>query len=550
MTVESGFTFKVASEESEFDRIHELNHRTFTEEIPQHPSRTNGRLVDKFHEENTYLICLAGNELAGMLAARGERPFSLDAKVPGFDRYLPPNRSVCEVRLLAIDKRYRSGQVLPGLMALLRDFFESRGHDLAVISGTTEQLRLYRHLGFVPFGPLVGTESAQFQPMYLTREAAAPFFPRINHREGATRTLSPATHNFLPGPVSLHPDVRRAFEQPPVSHRSPEFISTLQRLKAELLALTGANHVQTLLGSGTLANDAVAGQLSLDDEFGLIIVNGEFGERLTDHAQRAQLPFVTLREPWGAPIDCRRVEAVLEESGAQWLWMVHGETSTGVLNPLDAIRTVCQERGTRLALDCMSTIGMTEVDLSGISLATATSGKGLASYPGIALVFHSGEIQPRPAQLPRYLDIGLYAANPGVPFTHSSNLVGALLQALDRQPWSEKFERVERASLALRRLLEGFDLPVLACVEDALPGVLTIPLPGQVSSEQIGTRLARAGFEVAWRSSYLLERNWIQFCLMGEFSEDEVTKLAARLRRVLSQDLPQTHRRAPGHTLS
>jgi len=95
MTDSPRFRFKIASEASEFEQIHGLNHRTFAEEIPQHRAHPSGRLVDRFHEENTYAICLAGSRLAGMVALRGRRPFSLDQKLPDLDSYLPAARSVC-----------------------------------------------------------------------------------------------------------------------------------------------------------------------------------------------------------------------------------------------------------------------------------------------------------------------------------------------------------------------------------------------------------------------------------------------------------------------
>src|SRR5580693_1199193 len=66
--------FKVANQDWEFEQIHQLNYRTFVEEIPQHQPSATPRLVDKFHHENTYLICLSNNRIVGMIAARGRRP--------------------------------------------------------------------------------------------------------------------------------------------------------------------------------------------------------------------------------------------------------------------------------------------------------------------------------------------------------------------------------------------------------------------------------------------------------------------------------------------
>lgn len=164
-------TFKLASEEWEVKQIHHLNYKTFVEEISQHEPNPEHTLVDKFHHENTYVICLHGHQLVGMVALRAKRPFSLDGKLENLDSYLPAHRSVCELRLLAVEKDYRHPRVFHGLILYLAQCAESLGYDLALISGTVMQLRLYRHLGFLPFGPLVGTNTAKFQPMYLTLKA-------------------------------------------------------------------------------------------------------------------------------------------------------------------------------------------------------------------------------------------------------------------------------------------------------------------------------------------------------------------------------------------
>ncbi|HVL68669.1 MAG TPA: GNAT family N-acetyltransferase [Vicinamibacterales bacterium] len=177
--VKHGLSVRLATEPWEFEAIHRLNHDTFAGEIPQHPADPSGRLVDPFHAENTYLIALRGRELAGMLAVRGNRPFSLDHKLPNLDSYLPTGRSCCEVRLLAVARAYRRGRVLLRLLTALWEYATAQGFDAAVVSATTRQLRMYSRLGFVPFGPLVGRPEAQFQPMFVTRERAAAAFARL-----------------------------------------------------------------------------------------------------------------------------------------------------------------------------------------------------------------------------------------------------------------------------------------------------------------------------------------------------------------------------------
>ena len=176
MTSPPGFTFRIASQDWEFEQIHRLNYQTFVEEIPQHQRNPGRKLIDKFHSENTYMICLQDDRLLGMVAARGQRPFSLDQKLADLDSYLPPCRSVCEVRLLAVQPAYRSGRIFQGLMTLLAQHCQRNGYDLAIISGATNQRKLYQHLGFVPFGPPVGTPEAPYQPMYRTLETVEEDF--------------------------------------------------------------------------------------------------------------------------------------------------------------------------------------------------------------------------------------------------------------------------------------------------------------------------------------------------------------------------------------
>jgi len=165
------YKFKIATEDWEFAQIHRLNYATFVEEIPQHSVNPDQALVDKFHRENTYIICLDHGKVVGMIAVRGNRPFSLDAKLENLEAYLPLGRKLCELRLLAVERKHRNGWVFWGMGKLLAEHCLKAGYDLALISGTTRQQRLYRHLGFMPFGPLVGEPGAQFQPMYLSLEA-------------------------------------------------------------------------------------------------------------------------------------------------------------------------------------------------------------------------------------------------------------------------------------------------------------------------------------------------------------------------------------------
>jgi len=532
----AALAYQIATEEWHFEAIHRLNYKTFVEEILQHEENRAKRLVDKFHEDNTYIICLRGGQLLGMVAVRAKRPFSLDEKLHGLDAHLPAGRSLCEIRLLAVEPSERSGVLFLGLMRALHEHCRREGYDLAVISGTVRQLKLYKHLGFVPFGPLVGTDAAKFQPMYITLEAIE-FRPdqKIYPLRKSTVTESPA--NFLPGPVAIRETVRHRFAERPVSHRSESFVADFKATQGLLLAMVNANHVQILMGSGTLANDTIAAQLSLVSATGLILSNGEFGERLVDHAKRFGLSYEVVRTEWGHV--CRQDqirEAVARNPAIRWLWAVHCETSTGVLNDLSMLKEICAENQLALNMDCISSIGTVPVNLTGVYLASGVSGKGLAAFPGLSMIFHERALAPASNRLPRYLDLGYYAINDGIPFTLSSNLLSALRTALECHP-NRDFATITKLTAWLRAELRDMGIQIVGNESFLSPAVTTLTLPPDVNSRILGKKLEDAGYLLSYMSGYLLERNWVQVCLMGEVSEPELRSLLKELRLAIAAQL-------------
>jgi aspartate aminotransferase-like enzyme len=517
----SSIRVKTASEPWEFEQIHRLNYRTFVDEIPQHRANADGVLVDRFDGENTYIIAVDGRRLLAMIAVRGTRPFSLDAKLPDLDAYLPAGRRLCEFRLLAVEQAHRAGRLLQPLIEGVWRHCDACGYDLAVMSGTTRQLKLYAHLGFVPFGPVVGTPGAEYQPMMLTLAAAQTVVRKVVR--GATLpAASRSIVNLLPGPVAVQPRVQAALGEAAASHRSAAFGDQFAAVQARLRALTGAAHVQLLLGSGTLANDVVAAQLSLRGGRGLILSNGEFGERLIDHARRFALTFRDVRTSWGCPLDLAAVERCLDADRPAWIWFVQLETSTGVLNDAAALQAMCARRRITVCIDAISALGNLPVDLGQVQFATGVSGKGLGAFPGIALVFHDAAAAASGGRLARYLDLELYARDRGVPFTHSSNLIAALDAALQHGEWTARFAAVAAQTRWLRARLARRGFTTVAPPEHQAAGIVTIALPPSMRSIEIAAALDAEGFAVAAHSSYLVDRNWIQVSVMASPSRDDL----------------------------
>lgn len=516
--------YKIAEKSNEMDQIHRLNYETFVEEIPQHKSNEERKLIDRFDDDNVYIIAKNKDEVVGMISVRGNRPFSLDQKLKNLDTYLSKETVPCEIRLLSIKEAYRGGRIFYGLCEQLVSYCLEKGYTVALISGTVQQTKLYKHIGFQAFGPPVGTEEASYQPMYLTKERfelSSRVFQRLMEREEKA-----FNHNFLPGPVEVIEEVRKAWKKPAISHRSLTLQSVMNDVQIQLCDLANANYAEVVVGTGTLANDMVAAQLSTFSSKGLILANGEFGERLIDHGSRWNLPFKKIHKSWNTPIRSQEVDDALKSNpDIQWIWTVHSETSTGYIYPLEDLKRVCQKHNVSICVDACSSVGVIPVDYSDVYLASTVSGKGLGSYPGLAIVFHRDKIFSN-EKLPNYLDIGEYQINNSLPYTHSSNGLLALREAL-RNPHSEKEELA-------RIITHDFTASGMSVLrgEGYSPGIITVSLPERIASKDFGDRLKSCGIQISYESGYLLKRNWFQVALMGD---QDRTKVMTAIRVISEQ---------------
>src|SRR5258708_7942133 len=142
------YQFKLAESDSEYEQVHRLNYRTFVREIPQHADNGAGALVDKFHDKNTYILPLRDGQIVGMLGAHSQPPFSIAARLADPSILHRPGMRPLEVRLLAVEPTERRTDALLGLVYSLQLYGRAQGFTHFVISGVTEQIELYRHIGF------------------------------------------------------------------------------------------------------------------------------------------------------------------------------------------------------------------------------------------------------------------------------------------------------------------------------------------------------------------------------------------------------------------
>lgn len=362
--------------------------------------------------------------------------------------------------------------------------------------------------------------------------------PILHANERADAELIPPVC-LLPGPVAIAPAVTKAFHEPLVYHRADEFIPLFERVRAKLVDLTGGTkQVALFVGSGTLANDAVAATLAADPYrgHGLVLVTGEFGGRLLKQARRWGLDPQVLTWDWGQTWDLKAVEAAFKKMPrGGWVWAVHHETSTGVLNDLPALVALAKQYGIRVCVDTVSSLATVPVDLNGVYLASGASGKAVGSYAGIAFVFAD------PADLdhldidaiPSYLDVASTLKTVGPRFTVPSPLIRALEMAMAplSTPAARKarFAEIRTLGNRIRNAVIEAGLKPLAAEEISSPALVTFAPPQGVNSAEFVQLCRDWGYQIAGQSGYLAERGLVQIAVMGHMTEDQIEALVSRL---------------------
>jgi len=546
------YLFKFAETDSEFEQVHALNYRTFVREIPQHHDTGAGQLVDKFHHKNRYIIGVKAGRVVGMVCIHDEPPFSVASRMPDPSVLESPGVKPLEVRLLAVDPAERTGPVSLAIVWSMYLHAQEAGYTHLFISGVMDQQTHYKRIGFEPLGPAVGSGNATFIPMWVPVPKIAETMGRLirllHNRakwdtpepssSGSTVTSRSAPVCLLPGPVAISEAVRTAFHLPLVYHRGDEFLSLFEKVQTRLSALIGGKPVAVAVGSGTLANDMVAATLASDPRAGtgFSLVNGEFGGRLLKQARRFGLRPQVLEWDWGKPWDLAVIaEAFGNASPGGWVWGVHHETSTGVLNDLPGLVSLAKQYGHRVCLDCVSSIGTVPLDLNGVYLASAASGKALGSYAGLAFVFADPrELAHLPAEaVPTYLDVPATLAASGPRFTVPSPLVTALDAALSvfatPEARTRRFAQVQQLGNSLRTRVREIGLIPLAPDSCASPAIVTFAPPAGELAAEFVARCGRAGFLIAGQSGYLAERGLVQVAVMGDVTEAHIDELFGQL---------------------
>jgi len=305
---------------------------------------------------------------------------------------------------------------------------------------------------------------------------------------------------MIPGPTPVPETVLKAMGRHPIGHRSGEFQAVVQRTTEQLRWLhQTSGDVLVITGSGTAAMEAgIINTLSHGDRV-LCGDNGKFGERWVKVARAYGLNVEVIKADWGQPLDPEAFRNALEadtQKEIRAVILTHSETSTGVINDLEAISAHVKAHGTALTIaDCVTSLGASDVpmDAWGLDVVASGSQKGYMMPPGLSFVAMSERAWQayERSDLPKfYLDLGPYrktAAKHSNPFTPAVNLYFALeaaLEMMQAEGLEAIFARHARHRAAAQAGMKAIGLRLYAAEGHGSPAITAVA-PEGLDAEQL-----------------------------------------------------------------
>jgi alanine-glyoxylate transaminase/serine-glyoxylate transaminase/serine-pyruvate transaminase len=326
--------------------------------------------------------------------------------------------------------------------------------------------------------------------------------------------LQPSPRILLgPGPSDCHPRVLRAMSTPLVGHLDPEFLVIMNETQEMLRQLFRTKNALTfpVSGTGSAGMETCVVNLIEPGDRMVVCVNGVFGQRMTDVAQRAGAQVTTTERPWGEVFDPQQLRDVLQKVKPKVLGIVHAETSTGARQPLEEIGKLCREFDVLLLADTVTSLGglPVEVDSWGIDAVYSGTQKCLSCPPGAAPVSFSPRavevITRRKTKVQSwYLDMTMVMRYWGEErFYHHTapiTMMYALREALrlvHEEGLEARFARHLRNHRALKAGLAALGIGYAAAEGHQLPMLNAIRIP--TGADDLKTRkalLAEFGIEI------------------------------------------------------
>jgi len=355
-----------------------------------------------------------------------------------------------------------------------------------------------------------------------------------------------------PGPSDVPSQVLRALSAPTVGHLDPFFLDLVEQTKGMLRQVfeTGNRMTFPLSGTGTAGMESCLANLLEPGDRVLVCVNGYFGLRICDIAARCGAEVVRVEQEWGKAFDPQTIREELQKGKFALVAIVHAETSTGVLQPLEEISRLTHEAGALLLVDTVTSLGgcPVQIDRWQVDASYSASQKCLSAPPGLSPITFSEAAMERLRRRQKpvqsfYLDVNLidryYGTERAYHHTAPINAVYALHEALRlvlEEGLSSRFARHRQNHLALVAGIEALGLKMHVSPGERLWMLNTVRVPEGIDEAALRRGLlTEFGIEVGGGLGELKGRV-IRIGLMGHScNRKNVTLLLSALAILLNR---------------
>jgi alanine-glyoxylate transaminase/serine-glyoxylate transaminase/serine-pyruvate transaminase len=308
-----------------------------------------------------------------------------------------------------------------------------------------------------------------------------------------------------PGPSDVHPRVLRAMATPLLGHLDPQFLAMMDEVKKMLQEVFRTRNELTfsVSATGSAGMECCLVNLLEPGDEALVCVHGVFGNRMADIVERCGAKLVRVDAEWGTPIDPAQVKQALENCSPKVVAIVHAETSTGVLQPLEEISELARDAGALFLVDSVTSLGGADVRVDdwGIDAIYSGTQKCLSAPPGQSPVSFSARaveaIKSRKTKVQSwYLDTtmimnywgGDRAYHHTAPITSIYAIREALRLVLE-EGLENRFARHRENHELLREGLERLGFEFVVAPEYRLPMLNAVKLPEGVEDGPTRKRL-------------------------------------------------------------
>jgi len=368
---------------------------------------------------------------------------------------------------------------------------------------------------------------------------------KIDEMKTSTRVL------MGPGPSDVHPRVLKAMATPLIGHLDPEFLEVMDDIKAMTQETLQTQNPLTFVVSapGSAGMETCLVNLLEPGDEAVICIHGVFGNRMADIAERCGATVIKVEAEWGTPIKVDDVKKALETCNPKLLAIVHAETSTGVLQPLEEISKLTKAAEALLVVDAVTSYCGTDlkVDEWGIDALYSGSQKCLSAPPGLSPVTFSQAaidfLDNRKTKVQSwFLDLTMvknYWAGAKRAYHHTApvSAMFAMREALRivlEEGLENRFKRHQRNHELLRDGLESMGFEFLVEKQYRLPMLNAVRIPEGVDEAGVRKRLLEEyNIEIGGGLGPYAGKIW-RIGLMGESSDaNHVNILLAALKDVM-----------------